>query len=380
MKRIGICCSTWNPPHVGDCRMVQSAFSALSLDEIYVIPEPENAKLCAETQHRLQMLWLCFSEDPRVVITKEEEADRLSCVKSAAKKIAQECPETEIVYFLGVADFLSYGSRWLETTVPLAVIGQPDNRDRAAFEELRLRFEVAGVLLHYVDEKLECVSSADILRMLTFRCADEYLPPKVAGYIQWHGLYDTQKNLRHLQPDALESAVISLLKPNRVKHVLGCRDTAIQLARHWGADETDAARAGLLHDVTKALDAPKQLTLCYSYGIVLDDFSKKYPKTLHALTGALIAQRLFGENEAVVSAIRWHTTGKANMTLLEKIIYVADYMEPNRDFPGVEQLRRLAFEDLDGALKLGLEMTIAVLKEQGSEISPASQEALQWLI
>jgi nicotinate-nucleotide adenylyltransferase len=119
--------------------------------------------------------------------------------------------------------------------------------------------------------------------------------------------------------------------------------------------------------------------LCDAYGRILSDFSKRYPKTLHALTGSLVAERIFGENEAVVSAIEHHTTGKADMDLLEKIIYVADYMEPNRDFPGVEQLRELAFTDLDAALKLGLEMTLAHLKRQGNEVSPASREALAWL-
>ena len=93
----------------------------------------------------------------------------------------------------------------------------------------------------------------------------------------------------------------------------------------------------------------------------------------------MVAQRIFGENEAVVSAICYHTTGRAEMNLLETIIYVADYMEPNRDFPGVEKLRELAFSDIREALKLGLQMTLEHLKRQGSEVSPASREALAWL-
>ena len=80
-----------------------------------------------------------------------------------------------------------------------------------------------------------------------------------------------------------------------------------------------------------------------------------------------------------MDAVRSHTTGKANMTVLEKILYVADYMEPNRDFPGVETLRDLAFTDLDQALKLGLTMTIDLLKKQGKEVSPESAEALAFL-
>jgi len=215
------------------------------------------------------------------------------------------------------------------------------------------------------------ISSDDLRRMAAFRCADEFLTPEMPEI--------KCDDLCGLSLSALEQAVVGLLKPSRVAHVLGCRDTAVKLAKIWGADETDAARAALLHDITKALDGPLQLALCRAYSMELNNFSVQNPKTLHALTGSMVAQQIFGENEAVVSAIRSHTTGKANMNTLEKIIYVADYMEPNRDFPGVEELRHLASTDLDKALKMGLEMTLNLLVQQGREVSPESLEALSWL-
>ena len=131
--------------------------------------------------------------------------------------------------------------------------------------------------------------------------------------------------------------------------------------------------------MTKALDGPLQLQLCRSYDILLNTFYEKNPKILHAFTGSLVAQRIFGENKQVVDAICSHTTGKPGMNTLEKIIYVADYMEPNRDFPGVQKLRQLAYSDLDEALKLGLTMTVELLKEQGREVSPESEQTLAWL-
>ena len=210
--------------------------------------------------------------------------------------------------------------------------------------------------------------------------SNEYFcPPTLRAYMEATGCCDPNADFRRLPMEKLEQVVVRLLKPNRVAHVLGCRDTAMAMARHWGVDETDAARAGLLHDITKALDGERQLTLAGEYGIILTDFQEKYPKTLHALTGSVVAERLFGENEAVVQAIRHHTTGKRDMNLLEKIIYVADYMEPNRDFSGVDQLRELAFSDLDEALRFGLTMTLNYLNQQGSEVSPESREALAWL-
>ena len=223
------------------------------------------------------------------------------------------------------------------------------------------------------------LSDDDLRRMAVFRCAQGFASPEELHRICGDGLLAADRDLTCLPEEELQQVVTALLKPSRVAHVLGCRETAVALAQKWGANVTDAARAALLHDVTKALDGPLQLTLCDAYGIILDNFSTENPKTLHALTGSLVADRIFGENPAVVAAIRSHTTGKANMNMLEKIIYVADYMEPNRDFPGVEELRYLAHTDIDKALKLGLEMTLAMLKEQGKEISPASQQALAFL-
>ena len=220
------------------------------------------------------------------------------------------------------------------------------------------------------------ITAEDLRRLLCFGCADEVLPKGAVEKIRSAGIYGC---CRRLAMDQLEQTVLSLLKPSRIAHVLGCRDTCVALAKAWGANQVDAARAGLLHDITKALDGPLQLTLCRAYGTMLDDFSVQNPKTLHALTGSLVAKHVFRENDAVVSAICSHTTGKANMNLLEKIVYVADYMEPNRNFPGVDALRQLAFRDIDLALKTGLEMTVAMLRQQNREVSKESLEALQWL-
>ena len=261
----------------------------------------------------------------------------------------------------------------------LEVISEVTPREREAIAQTAQALETQGARVAVVDNPVTEISSTQLRRLLAFRCAGAFLPPAVAQYIQDNRLYDTAADWRKLPMEQLEPIVVRLLNPNRVRHVLGCRDTCVELARRWGADETDAARAGLLHDITKALDGPLQLTLCAAYGKILDDFSRKYPKTLHALTGSLVAERIFGENEAVVSAICSHTTGKAQMNTLEKIVYVADYMEPNRDFPGVEKLRELAFSDLTAALKLGLEMTLDHLKNQGCEVSPQSAEALDYL-
>ena len=128
-----------------------------------------------------------------------------------------------------------------------------------------------------------------------------------------------------------------------------CWQEAVQLARRWGENPESAAVAGILHDITKILSYDEQLILCEKYGIILDNAEKENPKLLHAITGAAKARDLFGVSEEIYEAIRWHTTGKPDMTTLEKIIYLADYIEPTRDFEGMDRLRALAYEDLSEA-------------------------------
>lgn len=140
----------------------------------------------------------------------------------------------------------------------------------------------------------------------------------VYGYIQRRGLYGVHTDLRRLTPDRLRPIALSYLKPKRMPHVLGTEQEAVRLARQYGADETQARIAALLHDCTKKLDMDRQLALCRQYGIPLDDLEQHALKLLHAKTGAAIARDVFGVDDAVYWAIYWHTTGHPNMTKLEK--------------------------------------------------------------
>ena len=389
MERIGIYGGTFNPPHIGHISAALQAVDALRLDRLLLIPDriaPHKALPdgSATPEQRLQMVKLAAKDHPKLEVSDMElQREGTSYTYLTVLELKEKYPDAELVLLMGTDMFLSF-DKWKNPDIILqnATIGvlyRGEKGEKAAIEAEKQAMETGGAKIELVQNDVVMISSTDLRRMLIFRCADDFLPDGVNAFIQMNNLYRTGVNYRHMPIDKLETAVKGLLKENRVAHVLGCRDTAVELAKRWGADETDAARAALLHDITKALDGPLQLTLCKEYGILLGAFSKQNPKTLHALTGSLVAQRIFGENDAVVSAIRHHTTGKADMNLLQKIIYVADYMEPNRDFPGVEKLRQLAFTDIDAALRLGLEMTINMLKEQGREISPESMDALMWL-
>lgn len=386
MERIGIYGGTFNPPHIGHMAAAQQAIQLLGLSELLLIPDriaphksmPENSP---SPEQRLEMLSAAAAPISQAeVLDLELRREGPSYTYLTVEALKQRYPQAQLVLIMGTDMFLSFESwkkwRWIMQNVTIAVLYRGQKGEKSAIREKRETLCAQGAQVELVENQVTAISSTDLRRMLAFQCASPFLPEGVLAYIRQQKLYEAGNDLHQLPMGELEQAVISLLNPGRVPHVLGCRDTAVELAKHWGADITDAARAGILHDITKALDGPLQLTLCREHGIILDDFSAQNPKTLHALTGSVVAQRIFGENDAVVTAIRYHTTGRAGMSLLEKIIYVADYMEPNRDFPGVEELRRLAFSDLDGAMRLGLEMTVSILRANGAQISAASLEAL----
>ena len=389
MQRIGIYGGTFNPPHIGHIQAAKQAITAMELTKLLVIPDriaphkvmPEGSPT---PEQRLEMLRIAFRDCPEIQVSDLElKREGVSFTWETIAQLKKEYSDAHLTLFMGTDMFLSIHTwknpRFILDNAQIGVFYRGDRNEKAAVEEKKARMEEEGARITLVENDVIEISSTQMRRLLAFRCAADFLPEGVLDYIREKRLYDTRTNWKNLPMDQLEQVVVSLLTPGRVAHVLGCRDTAVELAKRWGADETDAARAGILHDITKAIDGPLQLTLCGTYGKILSDFSRRYPKTLHALTGSMVAERIFGENKAVVSAIEHHTTGKADMNLLEKIIYVADYMEPNRNFPGVENLRELAYSDITAALKLGLEMTLEHLKNQGNEVSPASREALAWL-
>ena len=389
MVKIGIYGGTFNPPHTGHLHAAKQAIQLLNLDKLLLIPDriaphKEIPAGSPAPEQRLEMLRIAAAGEPLMEVSDIElKREGPSYTYLTVEALHSSYPEAELILLMGTDMFLSFHTwREPERILKYATLGVFYRGEKGEKEQILAQkeaLEARGAKVELVQNRILSISSTQLRRLIAFRCASEFLNAGVGEYILENGLYETNQNWKNLPMEQLEPIVLRLLNPNRIAHVLGCRDTAVELAKRWGADETAAARAGILHDITKALDGPLQLTLCREYGTILDEFGYKYPKTLHALTGSLVAERIFGESPAVVSAICHHTTGKADMNLLEKIIYVADYMEPCRNFPGVEKLRELAFSDMDAALKLGLEMTLEHLKNLGDEVSPASREALEFL-
>lgn len=172
------------------------------------------------------------------------------------------------------------------------------------------------------------------------------------------------------------------LDESRYEHTIGVMDTAACLAMRYGADLTQALVAGLLHDCAKCIPNDKKLKLCRKNGIEVTPFEEKAPFLLHAKLGAWMAEHEYHVSDpAILSAIACHTTGKPDMSLLDKIIFIADYIEPGRNkAPGLPEIRRLSFTDIDQALIRILSDTLDYLASSNDPIDPATQNVLDYYL
>ena len=179
-------------------------------------------------------------------------------------------------------------------------------------------------------------------------------------------LYD----LKHLR-----KSIKKVQDGKRYEHTLGVEYTAAALAMRYGSDLEKAQIAGLLHDCAKCISDDEKLSICKKHKIPVTESEQKAPFLLHAKVGAYLAQHKYGvKDQDILNAITYHTTGRGNMSLLEKIVFVADYIEPGRKHaPNLGEIRFLAFQDLDKTLIRILKDTLSYLETSGGEVDPATE-------
>ena len=181
--------------------------------------------------------------------------------------------------------------------------------------------------------------------------------------------------------EQMKEKLSTLLTDHRYTHSLGVVETAVKMAQIFGADVKKAEIAALLHDCAKQIPHNTQLELCKNFSIPLDEVKEKELGLLHAELGAYMAEHDFSiADTEILDAIRYHTLGRADMTLLDKILYLSDIIEPNRkDFEGLSELRRLCFEDIDRALLFGFGVTIAHTNRRGHILHNQTIEAERFI-
>ncbi len=383
-ERIGIFGGTFSPPHKGHIHAAAEAVEQLGLERLLMIPVacPPHKTLDAaapDPQTRLEMLRIAaWSLSAAEATDLELQRAGKSYTVDTLHQLRALYPQADFYLLMG-GDMLFSIENWycfreiLEqvTLAPFARTEAEAARVQEFGQTLSGRY---GVRVQPVRNHAVEISSTQLRDLLPRRAGLAYLQEPVYAYIIRHRLYGAKPDFAWLR----EKSQL-WLKKKRIPHVLGCEEETVRLAQRWGANVEEARTAAILHDITKKFDREAQLLLCEKYGIMTDAIERAEGKLLHSKTGAAVARELFGVSDAVFSAITWHTTGRADMTLLEKVIYMADYIEPTRDFEGVDALRAVSYQDLDRALQLGLEMSIDDMKARGIVPHPRTMEALTFL-
>ncbi|QSF46348.1 bis(5'-nucleosyl)-tetraphosphatase (symmetrical) YqeK [Paenibacillus tianjinensis] len=180
--------------------------------------------------------------------------------------------------------------------------------------------------------------------------------------------------------EALIEAVSAQMPDKRWQHTLGVMETSVKLAKQYGADPVQAETAAILHDVAKYWPVERMKEIIEQNGLSADLL--QYDKQLwHAEVGAFVAQQEYGITDPeILGAIRYHTSGREGMSLLEKVVCLADYIEPGRDFPGVDEIRRLSKVSLEEALVAGFDSTISLLLQKRRIVFPLTMLARNDLV
>lgn len=379
MTRTGLFGGTFNPPHIGHISVADAAVESLGLDRLIVMPTgtPPHKTLsdgAPDADARLEMTRLAAQDTPKAVVSDMEiRREGRSYTADTVRAILAEEPDTELWLIVGDDMFFSierwYDSKWLLKNVSLAVFARSDCMPEILAHAEKLRG--GGARVRIVEKEVVEVSSTELREALPKRGGRKFLTDAVYSYVIRNRLYNALPDI-----DWLRGKTLALLKPSRVAHVLGTERTAVSMALRWGVDEDTARTAALLHDCTKRLNADEQLNFESLRATMSNNPVPE--KLFHAITGAELAQREFGVSDEIREAIRWHTSGKPEMTALEKIIYLADMTEPERDFPGVDRLRALCFEDLDRAMFEALEMSVESIKKRNLPLDATTVRALEY--
>lgn len=352
-KRIGVFGGSFDPVHKDHVGMCLAFAKALCLDETFVVPaklSPFKSESHASGDDRYAMLKLAFEGTSVQVSRFELDSSETNYTYKTVEYFHAKFPDADLFYLVG-ADSLKTFPNWknpdiIASLAKICVVC----RENENLEESCAVFEQKFGYKPFIVDFYGICSSTKAREYLALGlplCG--VLPAKVATYINENDLY---------KPDEIHTYLRSVLAEKRRVHTVGVYLTAKTLAEKNGADVNKAGLAALLHDVAKYLNP--------------DDYEgfscdQNCPSSVvHQFLGAYVAEKVLGiSDEEVLGAIRWHTTGRPNMSFLEKIVFVADLLEPDRTFDGVEDLRRAVEKDFESGFRRCVHELLLFLQKGG---------------
>lgn len=387
--KIGIYGGTFNPIHLGHLHILKEFVRRLSLDRVLLIPTGEpphkRAPCLAPAEHRLAMCALAAKEISGAVAevsALEIQRKGKSYTADTLAELRALYPKDELFFLMGEDMFLTV-NQWYRPEVICkwaSLCASPrsgDGMKKLEAQKRRLEREFSARCF-LEDIPYREVSSTQV-RELAQKGQDigGLVPKPVAEYIGTWGLYRKEGRAEaEKEFAALETAVKGQLTEKRFFHSQCVAREAASLAQRYGANVEKARLAGILHDIMKDKTGEEQLKMLKDFGIMLEDAEQENPKLWHAVCGAAYLERRLGiTDREVLEAVRCHTSGKKSMTLLEKVLFVADYISADRDYPGVDQLRVTAYQSLEEAIIEGIVFTVGELMEQQKPVAVGSIEA-----
>lgn len=380
MLRVGIMGGTFNPIHEGHLMIARAARNTARLDQVIFLPSGQpphkQSTMLASAINRLNMTILAiYGQEGFVASDMEVLRQGTTYTVDTLQELTRIYKDTELYYIIGGDTLFQIGS-WknpeqvaalLKGAIVVPRVGNDMEALKTQAEKLWLSIGLNTVIS---EEYGPDISSTEIRELISSgNSADHMVPHAVSEYISAHGLYQTPYSQMTVQ-------LKRTLSEYRLRHTLSVAETAVWLANRFGVDPHQAHLAGMLHDCAKGMDAPTLLQLIRNGGISADELELSMPALLHAPAGAALARKSYHvSDQNVLSAIRWHTTGRRNMTALEKIVYLADMIEPARaSYPGLEELRKCAQTDMDEAVRMAASLSATYVAGRGKKLHPRTME------
>lgn len=384
-NKIGIFGGTFDPIHKGHLRALENFITRVKPNKTLVIPAgipPHKKESATFAEDRVNMIKTAIRDIKDTELCLYETQKESKCYSyDTLTYLHKTYPDTDFVMFVGSDMLLSF-DKWfkadeLAKLTDLAVFSRNgDDLDLLKAKAAELKQSIGLNASVYPDEPTE-ISSTDIRNAILNGNSADLINQETKVYIKAKGLYGAKTEF---DKETVLKVLEKRLNSKRFSHVLGVAETAVKYAKMYGADAQKAEIAGLLHDCTKDFDYSSNLKLLESYGYSVTDEDKAKP-IIHSVTAPISAKYDFGiDDEEILNALRFHTTGRAEMSLLDKIIYVADFTEPTRDYPDVDFYREKADEDIDEALFLGMKWIIRDKIDNNRFLHPDSVKMFNYML
>ena len=386
-KKIAVMGGTFDPIHYGHLAVAVAVRDEFETDRVIFIPagKPPHKKNInlANNEHRYIMSVLAISSNPYFDVSRIElDRDGITYTVDTITELKQCCDKDAEIFFIIGADAINEIFSWKDFRRLLGICsfvavtrpGYKKTKLRKMISEINEKFDSK---IYPLEVPALAISSSQIRDKIKTNSSIKYLvPDDVEAYIKKYSLYKYDE----ANTEQISCKLKKILTRNRFIHTQGVAKEAVRLARHYNSDTYKAYTAGLLHDCAKDYSAEEKRRLCASYKIKIDDIIEKQIDLVHSFLGAALCKKEYGiKDKDIINAVKYHTTGRADMSELEKIIYLADCIEPNRkQHDGLEKTRHLAYTDLNLAMKYNLELTIKHNENKGRMIHPLSIEALNY--